>query len=510
MYTVRIPLELNDSEKHYFSKCFHYINTIHNTLVRNVNQHMRVLLSDQEYLNTRKEYESCGFADRKSDQLSDVQLRKKKRLSFIMYQKIRQNKLLLDDMEQFVLVMQKKYAAYISRTQALTEAKAVYQGFRRVLDGNGTQVHFRRFNDTDCIRQKGTSDAVRIFDWTKVTFMGHTYRLKQYTDSKYMNFVMRRTSLPHDVINCSLKRMEFNSGFRYYVILLLNGNAPRKRRPNAIRSRTGIDLGTSTIATASNAEVNLEELAPKSPEYEKQIRHLQNLVNHSMRVHNPDNYNDNGTIRKGKHKWTLTRKCRKRKRQIRVLFRKQSAYIKTVHNTIANRLIRTTSEFIIEPMSYSPLQRKEKKTELSDETTKVTRKDGSTIEVRKFKRKKRYGKSIRIRAPGYLQTRIRDKASQYDIPYYEINIASYRASSFHHDTGEYIKSPLNERTKVIHGHQVQRDLYSAFLICNTDDTLLHPDLKACSRSFAHFLELHDEKIAEMKRNGISRKSCFGF
>ena len=45
-----------------------------------------------------------------------------------------------------------------------------------------------------------------------------------------------------------------------------------------------------------------------------------------------------------------------------------------------------------------------------------------------------------------------------------------------HDTGEYIKPTLNERFKTVEGCKVQRDLYSAFLIYHTDDTLTAPEL----------------------------------
>lgn len=510
MYTVRIPLQLNHSEKRYFAKCFHFITMIHNTLVRTVNDRLKCLYSDKDYTAAHNEYLLSDYHNRKNEELSASQLKRKKQLSYVMYQKTKEYRLTRNDMEKFVLVMQKKYDRYISPSQALAEAASVYQGLQKALNGGSNRLRFRRFNDTDCIRQKGTFDGIRIHDWSKISFMGHSYHLKQYSTSKYMNFVMKRTSLLNDVVNCSLKRLEFNSGFRYYVIILLKGNAPIKKRKNSIRTRTGIDLGTSTIATVSSSEVNLEELAPKSLDFERKIRHLQNLVNHSMRLHNPCNYNEDGTIKKGKHKWILTKKCRKKKRMIRVLFRKQSAYIKTTHNEIANQLIQKTSEFIVEPMSYSPLQRREKKTEQTNENVTIKKKDGTTTEVRKYRRKKRYGNSIKNHAPGYLQQRIKEKSIQYDIPYYEINITSFRASSFHHDTGEYIKAHLSERTKTIHGHQVQRDLYSAFLICNTDNTLQHPDLNSCNRSFAHFLKLHDEKIQEMKKKGISKPACFGF
>ncbi|MGM9941724.1 MAG: hypothetical protein ACI32N_07010 [Bulleidia sp.] len=63
---------------------------------------------------------------------------------------------------------------------------------------------------------------------------------------------------------------------------------------------------------------------------------------------------------------------------------------------------------------------------------------------------------------------------------------------------------------MIDGHEVQRDLYSAFLICNTDDTLASVDFKRCRALFPHFVGMHNELMKHMKESGRSMRSCFGF
>ena len=93
-----------------------------------------------------------------------------------------------------------------------------------------------------------------------------------------------------------------------------------------------------------------------------------------MRKHNPENYNKNGTVKKEKHTWKTTRRCRRLKRQVRVLYRKQSAYIKTSHHTFINRVVQNASEFILEPMNFKALQKKSKKTERQDEAVSVKQK----------------------------------------------------------------------------------------------------------------------------------------
>ena len=90
-----------------------------------------------------------------------------------------------------------------------------------------------------------------------------------------------------------------------------------------------------------------------------------------------------------------------------------------------------------------------------------------------------------------------------------VNTQEYKASQLDHTTGEYIKPSLKERWKVIDGHNVQRDLYSAFLLMNAYNDEL-PDIQKCNDFFSEFLLLHDSCIQELKNKGISKISVFGF
>ena len=505
MYTVRFQLELSGSEKRFLSKSFFYANQMHNQLVRYATNRLNALFHDTEYVGARKAYGKAEFSKKKGSEK-----KKKKELSNIMCIKQKEYNLTKTSLCKFVSKEQKKYKNYINSHQAQAEAEAVYKGVEKVLFEDGRHLHYRRYNSFDCIKQKCAVTGVRLSRWDTICFMKHYYKVR-IPKNEYIQSIISSVDLKEDVVYSFLKRIEFNSGFKYYVVITLRGDAPKRIKLSEDGGhRTGVDFGTSTIATASNNEVHLEELAPESAKYEKEIRHKQNLVDASMRKHNPENYNKNGTVKKGKHKWKTTKRCRRLKRQVRVLYRKQSAYIKTSHHTFINRVVQNTSEFILEPMNFKALQKKSKKTERKDEATAVKQKDGSFKMVRKYKRKKRYGHSIKNRSPGLMQTDLKTKATQYGIPYYEIDIHQYRASQLHHDTGEYIKPTLNERFKTIEGCKVQRDLYSAFLICHTDDTLTAPDFKACHLDFPHFVKMQDTLILNMKKCGHTMKSCFGF
>lgn len=59
---------------------------------------------------------------------------------------------------------------------------------------------------------------------------------------------------------------------------------------------------------------------------------------------------------------------------------------------------------------------------------------------------------------------------------------------------------LNQRWHTLpDGTKIQRDLYSGFLICYTNDKLDHVDRKVCIHNFKQFKELHDQEIVHLKR-----------
>lgn len=291
----------------------------------------------------------------------------------------------------------------------------------------------------------------------------------------------------------------------------MKGEAPKKVEPG--KSVMGIDEGTSTVAAVSGDAVFLEELAPQCVDYNKEITKLQRQIDVSTRKTNPDKFNEDGTCRKRsgwkeKH-WTFSKNCLRKKAKLRELYRRKSAYAKCRHENLLNRMIQSASSFVNEPMEFSALAKRSKKTERQDKLSEVKKKDGSVKIVRKYKRKKRFGKSVNDRSPALFQTRLKQKCVQYGLAYMETDKWKYRASQYDHGLDAYIKVELSRRFKTVAGQVVQRDLYSAFLQ-SCMGTPEKPDREKCLQLFGQFVKMQAELIMKMKASGQSRPACFGF
>ena len=148
-------------------------------------------------------------------------------------------------------------------------------------------------------------------------------------------------------------------------------------------------------------------------------------------------------------------------------------------------------------MTYAALQKRSRKpAKRQEKATVVKDKNRKEKAVRKFKKKKRFGKSLNDRSPALFVTIVR------------IDTRKFRASQYHHDTGEYCKAALSDRWKTIDGHEIQRDLYSAFLIFCSNPSGTAPDRDLCNSMFEHFVTMHDALIkATAKEN---HPACFGY
>jgi hypothetical protein len=161
-------------------------------------------------------------------------------------------------------------------------------------------------------------------------------------------------------------------------------------------------------------------------------------------------------------------------------------------------------------MAYKALQRKAKKTERASIPTEIPQKDGTTKFVYKYKRRKRFGSSLNNRSPSQFLAILKRKATLVGGWVQEIETKDFKASQYNHITNDYEKIPLKQRFKTIGTTTVQRDLYSAFLIRNTNDTFDHPNREQCFATFEHFVAMQNELISTMQSNNISMKQCFGF
>ena len=519
MHTLRLGLKTNRYLDRIIDKRYGMIFRIHNALVKYGKKQLSRLKKDPEYRELLARYgqikkeEADGQKPEDKDKVKD-------RLNEI----IQSYGLTKAVLYKYVSVMQKKFKKHISSQQAQAEAEKVLKGIEAVLYGDGKDIHYKKYLDILTITGKSNTNGAKFF-----LVPDHEHqKLKCYIEWNGLTIPVKldisKADLPDgknyvwESLNagqlkyCEIVRLWFKSGWRYYVNLYLKGDSPEKLTPG--KSVMGIDEGTSTLAAVSETAVILEELAPDCKKYNHEILRLQRQVDASVRKTNPDRFREDGTAKKkseckGATPWKFTNACKQKKARIRELYRKKAEYSATCHHTLVNRMVKDSSMFINEPMDFKALAKRVKAASRQEKLSEVKQKDGSVKLLYKYKRRKRFGKSVNDRSPAELIVFLKQKINRYRLLYYETDPWKYRASQYDHAADTYQKASLSCRFKQIGGHSVQRDLYSAFLQ-SCMGTIEKPDRELCQERFEAFLKLHDRQIKYMKEQWMSRPACFGF
>lgn len=207
----------------------------------------------------------------------------------------------------------------------------------------------------------------------------------------------------------------------------------------------------------------------------------------SRRATNPDNYAEDGTIRRGvKLTHNKSKRYRRSQQELKYLQRRQAEIRKLQHIQLANHLLSLGDHFYVEKMEWSSLTHRAKKTVISEKTGKP-------------RSKKRFGKSIANKAPAMLIEILRQKCKSLGLPnVVEINPADIKASQYNHLTGEYVKKSLSRRwNEMQDGEHLQRDLYSAFLLQHYDSMSKALDLDSLARDYPAFVQYHHREIERL-------------
>ena len=313
----------------------------------------------------------------------------------------------------------------------------------------------------------------------------------KYRNTEYEEEILKNRIKYHTVI-----RYKYKGKWKYDVQLTLEGKPPVRKNDKEIPGSVGIDIGTSTIALSSLNETVLEELAPNIDKKENELRVLYRKLDRQRRANNPDNYNSDGTIRRGKKTWKKSKRQIITENKIREIKRLQAEKRKLSHKNLANKIINMGDRFIVEQMSFKGLQSRTKETTINKKTGK-------------FNSKKRFGKTILHKAPASLISYIKYKAEYKDKIFIQADTKSIKASQLNHITGEYNKVGLNTRTKEIDDKKVQRDLYSAFLLQHVNSDGKTVDLNSCNRNFETFLINQEKTLKELLEKDENQLTSMG-
>lgn len=474
-YCVTFPLITEKYQETILNKRFEISRQLYNAVLSKAYKRYKSMIETKKY---RQLKEQINNANEKEKKLLYKQLNE-------MYRQYRLNEYSLhEDIQE----MQHHFSENIDSFTAQKIATRVWSAFEDLLFGDGEIVHFKKYGELDSLEGKSNKTGIRFKDGFLI-WNGLKIPVKIDYNNPY-----EYQALKDEICYCRIKRRFIKGKYKYYLQIVFKGVPPMKINKDGEVKRhigngtVGLDIGTQTIAIVSNVDVKLLELADRVNNIEKEKRRILRYMDRSRRANNPDNFNEDGTIKKGKLKWVKSNRYIKVQNKLRELYRKQADVREYQHQLLSNYILSLGNKIKVEEMNFKGLQKRSKKTEKNDKG--------------KFKRKKRFGKSLANKAPAKLLTILDNKLKYFGEKLIKVNTKEVKASQYNHLNCRYNKKKLSQRWNDLNGIKIQRDLYSAFLIQHVNDDLCNINQEECKRDFERFKILHDKEIERLNNSEV--------
>jgi hypothetical protein len=357
-------------------------------------------------------------------------------------------------------------------------ATRAFRAVQKKAFGIAKNVRFKGKNQFDSLEGKNNVTGL-IFKDNILYWSGLEIPCIVNTENDLISY-----GLKHRVKYCRLIRRKINGKNRFYVQLILEGT-PYQNPENKIGTEEiGLDVGPSTIAIVGDTKAKLKQFCSELMPDQKKKRKLQRKLDRSRRATNPDNYNENGTVKKGKkgsRKWIKSNRYRAISLELSETDRKLAAHRKSLHGRDINEIIAMGIRIKTEDVPYKAWQ-------------------------------KVYGKSMQVRAPSMFMSSLKRKAENAGGSFDEFSTNTTKLSQTCHICEEAVKKPLSVRWHVCCDIRMQRDLYSGFLAKCVDVNTGSLDIARARMLWPGLEPVLSEAVSRAYQTAIG-KACpasFGF
>ena len=284
-FIVEFPLKTEKYQEDILNKRFEIGRQIYNSLVNVTQKRYKEMIKTKKYRTLLSSLSGNKKADKEIwKQINDI--RKQYRMSeYSFYSDVKQ--------------MQKHFKDNVDSSTARKIASALWKSYEKLFFGNGKKVYYKRYGELNSLEGKSNKTGIRVINNTLIW-----NSLSVPVDIDYNNFYEYQ-AMQHDICYNRIVRKYVRNKYKFYVQIVFKGNPPIKidAKTGEVKryigeGDVGIDIGTQTIAISSQSDVKILELADKVQNIENQKRRLLRKMDRSRRATNPDNYNENGTIKK--------------------------------------------------------------------------------------------------------------------------------------------------------------------------------------------------------------------
>jgi transposase len=221
--------------------------------------------------------------------------------------------------------------------------------------GKAKRVRFKRRDEYHSFETNANDTGIRVVIGTGTVCVGkQTFEFKADETNPY-----HIHALQHRVKYARILKRRIKGRSRWYVQMIVEGKPYRdpKKHTTQDGARVGLDFGPSLIAVSTETDSFQQPFCGELDRQQAEIRRLRRRMDRSRRATNPQNYQPNGTVKKGRKQWKQSSRYRQTKQQLQNLERRKAAHRKSLHGRLANRIVRLGNQIHTEKVSYRGWQK---------------------------------------------------------------------------------------------------------------------------------------------------------
>jgi len=261
-------------------------------------------------------------------------------------------------------------ADHLDANTAQKLATRAYHAVNRLCLGQARKVRFKsKGRGLDSVEGKSNSTGLRfvlqdaqegnagwlvwgklrlpaLIDWDNpVVCHGLKHRIK------YVRLIRRKASSPqaHGVDR---------EGYRYSAQLALEGVSYQKPKHTVGHDTVGLDIGPSSLAIVSRTgQAHLLSVGSQLHKDVRATRRLERKLDRQRSANNPQNYDAQGRVKKGRLHWHDSKGYQVTRRRLASKQRQLAAHRKSLHGRIAHEIVSLGNTVITEKLSYKEWQK---------------------------------------------------------------------------------------------------------------------------------------------------------
>lgn len=259
-----------------------------------------------------------------------------------------------------------KHARYYNKNVSSNMASVgigapVWSSIDKFLYGDGKKVKYKRPGELNSLASNGKSGILLKQDEKGY----YLYLSNQKAKAKPLKVYLydTRTDYDRDMISrkiliVRLVRKAYENGYKYYVQLTVDG-APYERtdekgEPLCKRGegKVGLVIDGNNVYAVSDKESRMFKLDENFKEYEKAMEEIETRIEYLRRLNNPNNYEENGTIKRGRLTWNKSCEYKRAAKEKKEMTRKRRETLAITQNVVIKEILEMENDIYVEKKSY--------------------------------------------------------------------------------------------------------------------------------------------------------------